>query len=328
MASNSAASTLSMARNVLKSAMPALTSSQNIPPPNAVCQETLKAAREVLQTAEEAMVPVGGSELIPGLHLLNNLVNGSMNLVSNGLEKIHLWLRSAGEMGKKLLGIIQENPTKAVVVTGGVLLVVAFGVRQYKYYLVTIPPGGEQSLLPSAPAEEAAAAAAASPADPVGEVPSAGVGSTTPLIGETVDFTEGIELQELNLMRCPITEAPFQDPVVAADGHTYERYAIEHWFRSGQTFVFSSILFLSFFSSIPLFLFPFLFPFSFSFLSLFLFLFFPPSFVFSSFFPFLTFHFRISPMTAQPLTHTDLTPNFLVLQTQEQLLGQLLPPSA
>jgi serine/threonine protein kinase len=34
---------------------------------------------------------------------------------------------------------------------------------------------------------------------------------------------------------CPITHEAFDDPVVAIDGHTYSRAAIEHWFRSRQT---------------------------------------------------------------------------------------------
>ena len=34
---------------------------------------------------------------------------------------------------------------------------------------------------------------------------------------------------------CPITHEAFDDPVVARDGHTYSRAAIEHWFRSRQT---------------------------------------------------------------------------------------------
>lgn len=33
---------------------------------------------------------------------------------------------------------------------------------------------------------------------------------------------------------CPITQEMMQDPVVAADGHTYERRAIEEWFRRGR----------------------------------------------------------------------------------------------
>ena len=39
---------------------------------------------------------------------------------------------------------------------------------------------------------------------------------------------------ELPLMTCPITLAPLIDPVVASDGHTYERCAIEAWFRAGH----------------------------------------------------------------------------------------------
>jgi hypothetical protein len=34
--------------------------------------------------------------------------------------------------------------------------------------------------------------------------------------------------------RCPITIQPFEDPVVAADGHTYERSAVERWFAGGN----------------------------------------------------------------------------------------------
>ncbi len=34
---------------------------------------------------------------------------------------------------------------------------------------------------------------------------------------------------------CPITHAPMADPVIASDGHSYERAAIEHWFRTNRT---------------------------------------------------------------------------------------------
>jgi hypothetical protein len=33
---------------------------------------------------------------------------------------------------------------------------------------------------------------------------------------------------------CPLTHMPFVDPVVAGDGHTYERSAINKWFRSSN----------------------------------------------------------------------------------------------
>ena len=33
---------------------------------------------------------------------------------------------------------------------------------------------------------------------------------------------------------CPINCAPFVDPVIAEDGNTYERSAIEQWFSTGQ----------------------------------------------------------------------------------------------
>ena len=34
---------------------------------------------------------------------------------------------------------------------------------------------------------------------------------------------------------CPLTLEIFEDPVVAVDGHTYERVAIEKWFQSKMT---------------------------------------------------------------------------------------------
>jgi hypothetical protein len=33
------------------------------------------------------------------------------------------------------------------------------------------------------------------------------------------------------MFMCPITQCIMEDPVVAADGYTYERSAIEEWFR-------------------------------------------------------------------------------------------------
>ncbi|CAM4777575.1 unnamed protein product [Rotaria magnacalcarata] len=38
-----------------------------------------------------------------------------------------------------------------------------------------------------------------------------------------------------NLLRCPITMELFHDPVLASDGHTYERQEIEQWIRSRGT---------------------------------------------------------------------------------------------
>lgn len=37
------------------------------------------------------------------------------------------------------------------------------------------------------------------------------------------------------LLCCPITQEPFKDPVIAADGHTYERSAIESWLKNNDT---------------------------------------------------------------------------------------------
>ena len=41
--------------------------------------------------------------------------------------------------------------------------------------------------------------------------------------------------QTEEVTHCPITHAPFQDPVVASDGHTYERKAITEWLGKAQT---------------------------------------------------------------------------------------------
>ncbi len=38
------------------------------------------------------------------------------------------------------------------------------------------------------------------------------------------------------LFLCPITQQAMRDPVVAADGYTYDRPAIEHWLSTGHTF--------------------------------------------------------------------------------------------
>ena len=39
----------------------------------------------------------------------------------------------------------------------------------------------------------------------------------------------------MNYFTCPLTKCLFQDPVVASDGYTYEKEAIEKWFESGNT---------------------------------------------------------------------------------------------
>ena len=49
--------------------------------------------------------------------------------------------------------------------------------------------------------------------------------------------SEGSKIEEIPFLNCPITLAPFVDPVVASDGHTYERNAIEAWFNAGYRFV-------------------------------------------------------------------------------------------
>ena len=43
-----------------------------------------------------------------------------------------------------------------------------------------------------------------------------------------------IDNKEQNFV-CPITQEVMKDPVIAADGHTYERAAIEGWFKNKDT---------------------------------------------------------------------------------------------
>ena len=39
---------------------------------------------------------------------------------------------------------------------------------------------------------------------------------------------------EFSSMQCPITHDMMRDPVIASDGHSYEREAIERWFSMGK----------------------------------------------------------------------------------------------
>lgn len=39
----------------------------------------------------------------------------------------------------------------------------------------------------------------------------------------------------LEIFMCPITLAQMTDPVIACDGHTYERTAIEDWLKNNDT---------------------------------------------------------------------------------------------
>jgi hypothetical protein len=52
---------------------------------------------------------------------------------------------------------------------------------------------------------------------------------------ESKSQTNALEIPED--FKCPIsvTDELMKDPVVAADGHTYERAAIEEWFNNGHT---------------------------------------------------------------------------------------------
>lgn len=65
-------------------------------------------------------------------------------------------------------------------------------------------------------------------------VTSAPAGASSDLAQLRTNVTPFAELDNevLNLLRCPITMTLFENPVVASDGHTYERTAIEEWIRT------------------------------------------------------------------------------------------------
>ena len=53
---------------------------------------------------------------------------------------------------------------------------------------------------------------------------------------ETIEITNKMEKTKIiELLRCPITHKIFYDPVIACDMNTYEREAIEEWFRINNT---------------------------------------------------------------------------------------------
>lgn len=39
---------------------------------------------------------------------------------------------------------------------------------------------------------------------------------------------------DLNCFLCPITRQPMKEPVIAMDGHSYEKSAIERWFQKSD----------------------------------------------------------------------------------------------
>jgi len=45
---------------------------------------------------------------------------------------------------------------------------------------------------------------------------------------------ENLYMRDFSDLLCPISNLKFVDPVVAADGHTYERVAIKQWFDKGD----------------------------------------------------------------------------------------------
>ncbi|PSC68092.1 Alkaline alginate lyas 1-4 polyglucuronic acid lysase polysaccharide lyase family 14 vAL-1 [Micractinium conductrix] len=94
-----------------------------------------------------------------------------------------------------------------------------------------LPPAAEP-LMPAAATQAQAAAVAA--VDAAGAVPSSDVAAAeypSTVAAGTKNGENGVP----SAFVCPLTQVAFSDPVVAADGHTYERYAIEAWLASSGT---------------------------------------------------------------------------------------------
>ena len=53
--------------------------------------------------------------------------------------------------------------------------------------------------------------------------------------GGEVGASDGVVDTEIDTLLCPITQEEFEDPVVAADGHTYERAGILQWLEKHDT---------------------------------------------------------------------------------------------
>lgn len=56
---------------------------------------------------------------------------------------------------------------------------------------------------------------------------------TSPILDEVVGEIE-FDIVVKDIFTCPITTELMVDPVICSDGHTYERYAIEEWFKHGK----------------------------------------------------------------------------------------------
>ena len=88
----------------------------------------------------------------------------------------------------------------------------------------------EQFTLYSFARDEATMDVTAEGAGPVGDA-AAEAGSADERPPTTDSDTHTIEKEPPDELQCPITGDLMVDPVVASDGHSYEREAIEEWFR-------------------------------------------------------------------------------------------------
>ena len=88
------------------------------------------------------------------------------------------------------------------------------------------PPSGNRSPSNPTTTHHTAVSSAVVPSSP----PKPVVNTSQPL-----DITRGDFSQAPRAFYCPITCDVMSDPVVAADGHTYERSAIAQWLTTRQT---------------------------------------------------------------------------------------------
>lgn len=88
------------------------------------------------------------------------------------------------------------------------------------------------ALLKKKGADQHAQAAGAAPHAPH-SAPSVGSGASVGSLGSNGSGKKARQEQQERSFLCPIMEKIMQDPCLTLDGYTYERRAIEEWFRRG-----------------------------------------------------------------------------------------------
>ena len=108
-------------------------------------------------------------------------------------------------------------------------LLLACAPLVHRLYRCEHPRGG--AAVASSPSVQAAAAAAAAPPTAEGDQAAADAAMARALQVAEDGAADGLRAD----LRCPISLEVMRDPVIAADGHSYERASIEQWLRTRRT---------------------------------------------------------------------------------------------